>query len=81
MPIYEYLCGNCGQRVEILIFGREEALQCPKCGTPLSDKLVSLPHHQVSQGHRKSGTTCCGQEERCSKPPCGSGGGCRRDLH
>jgi len=42
MPIYEYRCGHCGARVEVLVWsggGRT----CPHCGSPLLDRLLSVP--------------------------------------
>jgi len=57
MPIYEYLCGNCGERVEVLIrpsaalrqgsgqgSGSGGAPCCPECGSSLSEKLFSAPN-------------------------------------
>lgn len=80
MPIYEYHCRQCDKTVEVLVRGEGESLQCPNCGTPLSDRRISASHHRMSTG-RKNGGTCCGREERCAQPPCGSGGGCHRDRH
>ena len=46
MPIYEYQCGACGARTEILQRLDEAPLtHCPHCGGPMS-KLVSAPAFQ-----------------------------------
>jgi putative FmdB family regulatory protein len=43
MPLYEYLCGQCGERSEILQkISEAPATHCPKCGGDLK-KLHSAP--------------------------------------
>jgi len=95
MPIYEYRCGNCGERVEVLVrpsTGRRGepvepsghrsgsgAPSCPECGSPLSEKLFSAPNVINRWGQPSGGGTCCGREERCAAPPCSTGETCRRD--
>jgi len=76
MPIYEYLCNNCGERVELLLRSGGETPLCPNCGSPLLKKLFSAPHRMSER--RPSGRTCCGREERCATPPCSTGEECRR---
>jgi putative FmdB family regulatory protein len=43
MPIYEYLCSDCGERIEVkaTIEEKEKGLKviCPKCG---SDKTLQV---------------------------------------
>jgi len=78
MPIYEYRCGSCGQRVEVWLRANDEQPHCSACGSAALEKLFSPAHARMGQGGRGTQTTCCGQEERCDKPPCGGGGGCWR---
>ena len=96
MPIYEYRCGNCGERVEVLVRpstprqARDDAgsghrpgsgaPSCPECGSPLSEKLLSVPNVISRWGQPSGGGTCCGREERCAAPPCSTGETCRRDY-
>jgi putative FmdB family regulatory protein len=41
MPIYEYVCGRCGDRLEVLQRLTDKALvKCKKCGGRL-EKLIS----------------------------------------
>ena len=62
MPIYEYVCKECEQAFEALVYGREKA-ECPKCH---SKKLTpKLSRFAVSA---KSGSTAP------SAGPCGSCG-------
>jgi putative FmdB family regulatory protein len=79
MPIYEYRCTACGERVEVLVRFHTTTPVCPKCGGPLTDKLFSTPYVLSSESRRQPGHTCCGREERCDTPPCSGGGTCRRD--
>jgi putative FmdB family regulatory protein len=79
MPIYEYRCRACGQQVEVLVRSSEATPRCPECGSPLTDKLFSVPHVLSAETRRPAGHTCCGQEERCDRPPCSEGVGCRHD--
>ena len=43
MPLYEYKCTKCGNKVEALQKAQDRPLEkCPKCGGPLR-KLISSP--------------------------------------
>jgi putative FmdB family regulatory protein len=78
MPIYEYGCNNCGATSEFLVgIGlKEQTLRCKKCGSPKLEKIISVSHALKTE-KRAHGHTCCGREERCSTPPCSTGGVCR----
>lgn len=80
MPIYEYQCHGCSARVELLVRSSEEVPPCPTCGTPLTDRLFSLPYVSRGLAKREPGHTCCGQAERCDAPPCSTEGICRHDA-
>jgi putative FmdB family regulatory protein len=78
MPIYDYKCQECGEVVELLMSvpGDSEIPVCPHCGSHNMEKLVSAP--SLLRYRTNSGTTCCGREERCEKPPCSTGERCHR---
>jgi putative FmdB family regulatory protein len=80
MPIYEYRCNNCGATSEFLvgIGTKGDSLSCKQCGNSQLEKMISVSH-SLKSGGRTPGHTCCGREERCSTPPCSTGGSCRRD--
>jgi putative FmdB family regulatory protein len=63
MPIYEYLCRDCEERFEILLYGREEPV-CPACG-----------HKDLE---KKSSTFAVGKGTAVPSTPCGlpADGGC-----
>jgi putative FmdB family regulatory protein len=80
MPIYEYHCHRCNDRVELLVRSGDQALTCPACGAPLTDRLLSVPYVSKGLADREPGRTCCGQAERCDAPPCTAAGACRHDV-
>ncbi|OPY08581.1 MAG: Zinc ribbon domain protein [Syntrophaceae bacterium PtaB.Bin095] len=81
MPIHEYRCDRCGA-----VFERIEGFDAegPGCCNACESRRLTrmLPRGVRSMGTRipagRSGSTCCGREESCERPPCGEGGGCRR---
>jgi len=86
MPIYEYHCGSCDERVAVLVRSSGSSPSCPDCGSPLVDKLFSTPNiisarsrHAPAAHRHEPGQRCCGLEERCDRPPCSEGGGCCHD--
>ena len=43
MPIFEYVCRNCGKRFERLVLspGRARKVRCPHCDSSAVDKAIS----------------------------------------
>ena len=79
MPIFEYRCNKCGATSEFLTdFGKDEGISCKTCGNDELERIPSVVSFLGNDTQRERGHTCCGQEERCEKPPCSVGGGCRR---
>ncbi len=70
MPLYEYLCRDCEQEVEVLVRGTEEKPECPDCGGAKLMKLLSVPaaHSGGSPSGSAGGDPPTG--------PCGSACGC-----
>ena len=76
MPIYEYVCRNCGQQFEWLSRGDEKP-SCPKCGRGRLAKQLSVP-----AAHTAGSTSppCLAKEAgmcgapRCCPGECGLGG-------
>lgn len=86
MITYEYQCESCGLRFERRQAITEEPIEkCPVCQGKILQMVsggsgfMIKGGSQESQGRigngcsfESSGKTCCGREERCEKPPCGT---------
>jgi len=80
MPIYDYVCRECGRISELLVRTSENSnSRCPACGSDKMEKLVSSSYIIRSGTTKSAGSTCCGKAERCEVPPCSGGGSCQRD--
>jgi len=86
MPTYEYQCTSCGARFErSQKIADDPVTECPACHGAVR-RLISRGTAFVVKGAGESsprrnaggcslesaGRTCCGREERCGKPACGS---------
>jgi putative FmdB family regulatory protein len=63
MPLYEYLCLDCGSTSEVLQVSSEDRPVCRSCGSDTLQKLLSA-HVPLAGGRRLPGagdTACCGQ--------------------
>ncbi|MDX9818880.1 MAG: zinc ribbon domain-containing protein [Desulfococcus multivorans] len=64
MPLFEFLCGDCGKTCEILVRSSDEPPSCPDCGSSRLKKLLSVP--SAVSGVARHGipgpgdTGCCG---------------------
>jgi len=65
MPIYEYICDDCGQACELLVRSDEKPV-CPSCGKGKLAKQLSVPAPPaiVSPADR------CPARESCGAPNC-----------
>lgn len=43
MPLFDYLCSDCGKRCELLVTTTGEKPQCTACGSTKLEKLLSVP--------------------------------------
>lgn len=41
MPIYEFECEQCERRFEELVAGGTESIECPRCGSRRTRRLIS----------------------------------------
>lgn len=72
MPIYEYICQDCGQKSEILIRNSEQVPQC-QCGSEKMEKLLS-PFAVSSHTHQSGGCSsgsCSLPHSSCASGMCG----------
>jgi len=70
MPIYEYLCRECGSEFEKLISGTRTDIACPSCASAQVMRRLSLVG--VKTGGRFAGSAEAPQGGGC----CGGGCGC-----
>ena len=43
MPIYEFRCGSCDARFELLADAGTESATCPECGAEGAERVLSAP--------------------------------------
>jgi putative FmdB family regulatory protein len=75
MPIFEYVCSDCGETSEILLTSTTDRVKCASCGSRKLKKLFSA-HAAVSgsSASRMPGpgdTACCGSspgQANCAGP-------------
>ena len=78
MPLYDYLCLECGAVSEVLIAGNDDKARCNSCGSQKLKKLLSAPSNL--SGVPKNAmpgpgdTACCGSNP--SEAGCAGPGSC-----
>jgi len=86
MITYEYQCESCGRRFERRQAITEKPMaECPECHGKIYQMVsggsgfIIKGSEQGGNGRNEkacsfevSGKTCCGRDERCEKPPCGT---------
>ncbi|WP_054693201.1 FmdB family zinc ribbon protein [Desulfosarcina cetonica] len=64
MPLFDYLCADCGHVSEILVFSEKSSVVCPQCGGSSLKKMMSA--HSSLSGTSSNAlpgpgdTACCG---------------------
>jgi putative FmdB family regulatory protein len=70
MPIYEYMCRECGTRNEFLEGVTSEKVDkvCSECGSSDLHKLVSIAAFTIAGGHEGHSHEggCCGGDCACN---------------
>ena len=69
MPLFEYLCLDCGELSKILIIASSDKPQCQGCGSANLKKLLSA--HASMSGSARNHLPGCGD-----MPGCTDGTGC-----
>ncbi|MBC2696019.1 MAG: zinc ribbon domain-containing protein [Desulfobacteraceae bacterium] len=75
MPLFDFLCLDCGKSSELLITGSEDQPKCHSCGSSNLKKLLAA-HSSFSGASHQSmpgpgDTSCCGStpgEAGCAGP-------------
>jgi len=64
MPLYEYACKDCNTRFEKLVksMSSTEKVACPKCGSPKTERALSVFAVRAAPAAAGSAPTCghCG---------------------
>jgi len=75
MPLFDYLCLDCGNHSEILITGSREQPRCQSCKSSNLKKMISAPSSlsgtSMSKFPGQGDTACCGTnptDARCAGP-------------
>lgn len=84
MPLYDYLCLECGKVSEILVAGTDDSPRCQACGSGSLKRLLSA-HAAISgvKGNRMPGpgdTACCGSSPGMAQGCAGPGSCCGRGV-
>jgi putative FmdB family regulatory protein len=60
MPIYEYICEDCGTKFEKLVRRNDDALACPKCGQAhLTTALSTFATHSNGKTNSSAEFPAC----------------------
>ncbi len=71
MPIYEYVCRDCGRQFEYLVRGDDKP-SCPSCGRSQLSRQLSVP---AAHSASSSSNPACPVQESCGATNC-CGKGC-----
>ena len=78
MPLYDFQCRQCGNKMELLIRTtmERESPVCESCGSSELERLISAPNiarEKTGARTTRCGNTtpCCGSSQPCDNPPCG----------
>ncbi|MFA4917568.1 MAG: zinc ribbon domain-containing protein [Syntrophales bacterium] len=78
MPIFDYLCMDCGKNSEILIVSSDDQPKCRECGSMNLEKKMSVPSsfsgNSLSRLPGPGDTACCGS--RPADAGCAGPGSC-----
>lgn len=71
MPIYEYLCNDCGERFEQVVMSKSQAIACPKCSSEKHTLQLSVFAAPANGDKSSAGTSPSGGSCGCTPHSCG----------
>jgi putative FmdB family regulatory protein len=78
MPLYDFICADCGKESEILIALSDDQPRCKECGSLNLEKKISAPSsfsgNATSAFPGPGDTSCCGSNP--SDAGCAGPGSC-----
>lgn len=72
MPLFEYLCRDCGKQSELLVTGSEKPV-CPHCGSKQLTKQFSTFQASVSSDSSFPSSSCASGVCPPTGPSCSTG--------
>jgi len=83
MPLYEFLCADCGCLSEILVGSQSEKVRCKSCGSGKVKKMLSAPAAFSGESRDRmpgpGDTACCGSNP--GHAGCAGPGSCCGKAH
>jgi len=71
MPIYEYLCNDCGTRYEQLVMSNRQVIACPKCTSERKTLQLSVFSSPAKSPDAGNGASASGAACGCTPRSCG----------
>jgi putative FmdB family regulatory protein len=75
MPIYEYVCDDCGAHYERIVMNQKQSITCPKCESAKHTIQLSV-FAAPANGSKTSGGSSSGPTPGSGGACCGGGCGC-----
>jgi putative FmdB family regulatory protein len=65
MPVYEFVCGSCDRKFEVLVRSSRARISCPECGSKKVRKILSVfaLNTGASPGGGKSSCGSCSPKQ------------------
>jgi len=83
MPLFDFLCQDCGQTTELLVATHSDSPSCGACGSTNLKKLLSAPSSMSGVANNRmpgpGDTACCGSSP--SQASCAGPGSCCGRAH
>ena len=77
MPIYEYICDDCGTQYEKIVLSKAQEIACPKCASRKNKLQLSVFATSTGSGNGASAKSGAKLNPRFSVGgSCCGGGGC-----
>jgi len=70
MPIYEYVCDDCGEHYERIVMSQNQAITCPKCASAKHTLQLSV-FAAPSNGKSSANVSPSGGNCGCTPHSCG----------
>jgi putative FmdB family regulatory protein len=77
MPIYEYLCDDCGERYERIVLSKGTVIECPKCASAKQTMQISVFAAHGNGAKSSGGPSGSSSGSSSGGGCCGGACGCR----